>query len=75
MLEGGAPAADVEVHVRRDGAGLLVSVQATGGGTRQLVLSVPGRRLSPVYPAPGPETAGSLSFTLGPELPEIVTAR
>lgn len=75
VLAGGMPASDVEIHVRREGTGLLVSVQATGGSARRLVLEVPGRRLAPVYPAPGPETAGSLSFTLDPALPEIVAAR
>lgn len=80
VTEGGAPATDVEVHVRQEGASLLVSVQSTAGGTaggaaRRLVLSAPGRRLSPLYPAPGPETIGSLSFTLGLALPEIVAVR
>lgn len=77
VLEGGAPAAHVEIHVRREGAGLLVSVQATAGATdtRDLVLAVPGRQLTPVYPAPGPASAGRLAFTLGPALPEIVAVR
>jgi hypothetical protein len=75
VLDGATPAADVEVHVRHEGAGLLVSVQATADATRRLTLSVPGRRLAPVYPAPGPEAAGALSFTLGPALPEIVAVR
>jgi hypothetical protein len=85
VLDGNAPAADVEIHVREEGTGLLVSVQSTGGGasgggpgggrTRRLVLKAPGRRLSPLYPVPGPETAGSVSFTLGPALPEIVAVR
>jgi hypothetical protein len=75
VLDGAAPAADVEIHVRREAAGLLVSVQSTADRTRQLTLSVPGRRLAPVYPASGPETAAALSFTLGPALPEIVAVR
>ena len=82
VLEAGAPAAHVEIHVRREGTGLLVSVQAIAGATdtRHLVLAVPGRRLTPlypapVYPAPGPASAGRLSFTLGPALPEIVAVR
>ncbi len=75
VLDGNAPAADVEIHVRREGADLLVSVQATRQAShlaRRLVLHVPGRRIAPVYPAPGPERAGSLAFTLGPVAPEIV---
>lgn len=75
VLDGNEPARNVEIHVRREGDGLLVSVQATEGGARLLVLSVPGRRLTPVYPAPGPAAAGRLSFTLGPSLPEIVSVR
>lgn len=75
VLENGAPAKGVEIHVRREGEGLLVSVQATEGGARALVLSAPGRRLAPVYPASGPAAVGLLSFTLGPALPEIVSVR
>jgi hypothetical protein len=44
VLDGATPAADVEVHVRHEGAGLLVSVQATADATRRLTLSVPGSR-------------------------------
>lgn len=79
VLDGRAPAKGVEIHVRREGAGLLVSVQSTSQakavGARRLVLSVPGRRLVPVYPAGGSATLGRLAFTLGPALPEIVAVR
>ncbi len=76
VLDGKVPAQGVEIHVRRLGARLLVSVQSTGQtGTdapRRLVLAIPGRRLVPIYPARGPATLGRLAFSLGPALPEIV---
>jgi hypothetical protein len=78
VREGNARAAGIEIHVRHAGEELLISVQATrqaGSASRHLVLQVPGRRLAPVYPMRGPEASGSLSFTLGPTLPEIVVVR